>query len=142
MNRSKLLFALLLVISFFSCELKEKKDHLKPELPLTLKFYYENGKDTVVYGDKIDLAIKIENNRFDSLNMLLGNVENGILIDTIEIISIKNNLAFFVFKPYSLGHNIIQGVVREYKVENEKTIVKSTPFETTYYCIKPQNNYE
>ena len=96
MDRSKLLFALFLIY-LFSCDIKEKMDYIKPELPLTLKFIYEDGKDTVIFGDKIDLAIKIENNRFDSLNMLLGNVENGIIIDTIEIIPIKNNVAIFVF---------------------------------------------
>ena len=120
---------------FFSC--KEKNSSQLDEPILNLTFYYENGKDTVVYGEKTNLAIKIENNVFDSLSLVLGNIKNGELLDTLGIIPIKKNVAFFIFQPQKLGLNIIQGVVREYQVEEDRTVIKTTPFETSYYCIMP-----
>ncbi len=132
-------YLVVLIVFIFSCGSREsagRNDKSENEQLLRLTFHFENGKDTVILGEQTDLAIKIENNVFDSLSLFIGTVENKKLVDTMGIIPVKNKIAFFKFVPRKTGTNTIEGVVKEFKSEGEKTIIKSTPFTTTYFCVR------
>ncbi len=113
---------------------KRDKDEIKEEKSLKITFYFENNSDTVSYGDETDLAIKVKDNEFDSLGLILGEVTDNRLVDTLGVFPFQSNgIVFFAFVPNQLGLNRLEGIVQDIKTSNGDTIVKSVPFEITYF---------
>ena len=106
---------------------------------LSIKYLFENNKDTVLLGDTVDFAMSFSNTEFDSLVVFLGKVDSLTLLDTLGTIKVNGETAFFQFIPDNTGTNTIEGMVRQYKVLSSKTIVRSTPFSFSYYCVKPDS---
>jgi hypothetical protein len=118
------------------------EDSLAGDKTLTIKYLFEDNKDTVLLGDTIDFAMSFTNTEFDSLVIFLGKVDSLTLLDTLGIIEVKEKTAFFTLVPYNTGTNKIEGLVKQYNKLSSKTIVKSTPFSFSYYCKKPDSLIE
>jgi len=131
---------LIILLSSVSCtsnntaEEKEVDDNR-----LSIRYLFENDEDTVLLGDTVDFAMSFSNTEFDSLVVFLGKVDSLTLLDTLGTIKVKGETAFFQFIPDNTGANTIEGMVRQYKVLSSKTIVRSTPFSFSYYCVKPDS---
>lgn len=119
----------------FSCGHKNSEQTIKKDKnSLTIKYLFENNRDTVELADTVDFAMTFSNNEFDSLSVFIGQLDSLTLVDTTAILEVNKNSVFFSFIPTELGTNNIEGLVKEYDKQGNRIVVKSTVFSFNYYC--------
>ena len=88
-------------------------------------------KDTIKNGEKYNLNIKLSASYFDSyISVYIGKFnEKFILLDSNNVDSVFNDTTevYYEIKKYTLGKNVIRGIVNDYVsyfVDNDTTHIK------------------
>ncbi|MEQ9377426.1 MAG: hypothetical protein RIG68_19720 [Imperialibacter sp.] len=128
----------LIAVLALSCKTEnERKPDGEDNKYLSIKYSFEDNRDTVALGDTVGFAMTLYDTQFDSLSVFLGHLDSLILLDTTAILSVQNRSASFWFVPNKLGPNRIEGLVKEFDVGDDETVVKSTPFYFDFFVVRP-----